>query len=121
MNADLTQLRNEDLQVEATDKDEPGTPNSRIRYEILGGNYENKFEIDENSGRIRLSRPLTSGQRSSKSQRLTKSKNNVSIPGPHEGWGQNTNPEYQLIHRVSASRVAMSQLKEPRVRLIQGV
>ena len=75
MNADLTQLRNEDLQVEATDKDEPGTPNSRIRYEILGGNYENKFEIDENSGRIRLSRPLTSGQRSSKSQRLTTSKN----------------------------------------------
>ena len=46
---------------------------------------------------------------------------NVSIPGPHEGWGQNTNPEYQLKPRVSASRVATSQLKEPRVRLIQGV
>ena len=25
----------------------------------------------------------------------------VSIPGPHEGWGQNTNPEYQLQPRVS--------------------
>ena len=25
----------------------------------------------------------------------------VSIPGPHEGWGQNTNPKYQLQPRVS--------------------
>jgi len=46
---------------------------------------------------------------------------NVSIPWPHEGWGQNTNPEYQLKPWVSASRVATSQLKEPRVRLIHGV
>ena len=36
----------------------------------------------------------------------------VSIPGPTEGRRWNPNPEYQL-----ASRVATSQLKEPRVQL----
>ena len=32
---------------------------------------------------------------------VTRRMGNVSIPGPHEGWGQNTNPEYQLQRRVS--------------------
>ena len=45
----------------------------------------------------------------------------ISIPGPHVGRGQNTNPEYQLKPLVSASQVVTSQLKEPRMRLVQGV
>ena len=72
MTPDLTRLRNDDLRVEATDGDAPGTPNSLVRYEIIRGNYENKFEIDD-TGRIRVTKPLIDPDkpaRTSKSQRL---------------------------------------------------
>ena len=74
MTPDLTRLRNDDLRVEATDADAPGSPNSLVRYEIIRGNYDNKFEIDEESGSIRVARPLvdTNPGRTSKSQRLEK-------------------------------------------------
>ena len=57
MNKDLTGLRN-DLQVEATDKDQLGTKNSQIRYEIIQGNYEKKFFIDSLTGQISVLEPL---------------------------------------------------------------
>ena len=44
--------------VKAIDKDEPGTANSNITYEITGGNYLNKFSIDEYSGEITLNSVL---------------------------------------------------------------
>ena len=82
MTPDLSRLRNDDLRVEATDADAPGSPNSLVRYEIIRGNYDNKFEIDEKTGRIRVARPLVeppqdqpaAGGRTSKSQRLDKGK-----------------------------------------------
>ena len=57
MNPDLTRLRN-DLQVEATDADAPGTRNSDIRYEIIKGNYDKRFMINEHNGRISVAKPL---------------------------------------------------------------
>ena len=57
MNKDLTGLRN-DLQVEAFDKDQLGTKNSQIRYEIIQGNYEKKFFIDSLTGQISVLEPL---------------------------------------------------------------
>lgn len=46
-------------QVEASDKDRPGSKNSQIRYEIINGNYEKKFAIDEFTGEIFVREPLT--------------------------------------------------------------
>ena len=46
------------LQVEAIDQDKTGTKNSRVRYEIIKGNYEKKFSIDENTGVISVTEPL---------------------------------------------------------------
>lgn len=63
MNGDLTKLRN-DLQVEATDLDQKGSKNSQIRYEIIKGNYDKKFNIDEVTGVITVSEPLTNDVRS---------------------------------------------------------
>ncbi len=57
MNADLSALRN-DLQVQAVDADEPRSKNSAVRYEILTGNYERKFSIDERTGVITVREPL---------------------------------------------------------------
>ena len=44
--------------VKALDNDEPGTVNSNVTYEITGGNYQNKFNIDEYSGEITLNSML---------------------------------------------------------------
>ena len=57
MTPDLTRLRN-DLQVEAVDLDKMGTQNSDVRYEIIKGNYEKKFSIDEQTGVISVAEPL---------------------------------------------------------------
>ena len=57
MTPDLTRLRN-DLQVEAVDLDKIGTQNSDVRYEIIKGNYEKKFSIDEQTGVISVAEPL---------------------------------------------------------------
>ena len=57
MTPDLTRLRN-DLQVEAVDLDKRGTQNSDVRYEIIKGNYEKKFSIDEQTGVISVIEPL---------------------------------------------------------------
>ena len=57
MTPDLTRLRN-DLQVEAIDLDKIGTQNSDVRYEIIKGNYEKKFSIDEHTGVISVAEPL---------------------------------------------------------------
>ncbi|XP_023225891.1 cadherin-86C-like [Centruroides sculpturatus] len=48
----------ERLIVSAEDADSPG-PNSNIRYEIVNGNYQGKFSIDEKTGEIRLKDKLT--------------------------------------------------------------
>ena len=57
MSADLSRLRN-NLQVEAVDLDKTGTQNSDVRYEIIAGNYEKKFSIDEETGVISVVEPL---------------------------------------------------------------
>ena len=57
MSSDLTRLRN-NLQVEAVDLDKTGTQNSDVRYEIIAGNYEKKFSIDEQTGVISVVEPL---------------------------------------------------------------
>ena len=57
MSSDLSRLRNS-LQVEAVDLDKTGTINSDVRYEIIAGNYEQKFSIDQNSGVISVVEPL---------------------------------------------------------------
>ena len=57
MTSDLSRLRN-NLQVEAVDLDKSGTQNSDVRYEIIAGNYEKKFSIDEESGVISVVEPL---------------------------------------------------------------
>lgn len=46
------------LMVKAVDIDEQGTANSNISYEITGGNYLNKFNINEYSGEITLNSML---------------------------------------------------------------
>lgn len=47
------------LIVQAFDADEPDTPSSRITYEIIDGNYQGKFEIDNVTGKITIKSPLT--------------------------------------------------------------
>lgn len=48
-----TNLRNftSPAYVRATDADAE-EPNNVVRYEIINGNYENKFKLDKNSGKI---------------------------------------------------------------------
>ena len=67
MSSDLSRLRN-NLQVEAVDLDKTGTVNSDVRYEIIAGNYEQKFSIDQNSGVISVVEPLQ-GLSNGRSQR----------------------------------------------------
>jgi hypothetical protein len=38
--------------VEAVDGDKSGSRNSRISYEIINGNYDKKFSIDKDTGRL---------------------------------------------------------------------
>ena len=40
------------------DADASGSKNSQIRYEIIRGNYEKKFSIDERTGVIKVQEPL---------------------------------------------------------------
>lgn len=46
------------IQVQATDADEPNSPNSNITYEIIAGNLQNKFKINQITGEIELLTPL---------------------------------------------------------------
>ena len=43
------------------DGDKAGSKNSRVRYEIIHGNYERKFSIDEVTGVITVKEPLNLG------------------------------------------------------------
>ena len=43
---------------QAIDRDEHNTKNSQIRYEIISGNYDKKFGIDEINGKISVIEPL---------------------------------------------------------------
>ncbi|KAM9456719.1 cadherin-related family member 2 [Clarias gariepinus] len=45
-------------QVEARDDDEPGTPNSQIKYGIEPDNYSDNFTINEDTGFIKSNGPL---------------------------------------------------------------
>ncbi|MCJ8739643.1 hypothetical protein PDJAM_G00049530 [Pangasius djambal] len=47
-----------EFKVEARDDDEPGSPNSIIKYSIEPGEYSSNFTIDENTGEIRSKGPL---------------------------------------------------------------
>lgn len=46
------------IQVSATDDDEANTSNSNVTYEIISGNLQNKFKINELTGEIQLISPL---------------------------------------------------------------
>ncbi|KAK9298526.1 hypothetical protein QLX08_008130 [Tetragonisca angustula] len=57
LNSDLTNFTSPAL-VKAIDDDaEP--PNNVVRYELIHGNYENKFHLNETSGELTLLSPLT--------------------------------------------------------------
>ena len=44
--------------IQAVDADKPNTKNSQIRYEIISGNYDKKFRIDEITGVLSVIEPL---------------------------------------------------------------
>ena len=46
------------LSLQAVDSDLAGSKNAAIRYEIIRGNYEKKFAIDEVTGVITVREPL---------------------------------------------------------------
>jgi len=46
------------LVVKAADADEPYSANSNVTYEIIGGNYQDKFEIDPVTGEISMKNAL---------------------------------------------------------------
>ena len=54
---DLSRLASR-VRVHAHDND-TGPLNGAVRYEIVKGNYESKFRVDEATGEVTLSRPLT--------------------------------------------------------------
>ena len=43
---------------QAKDADQPNTKNSEIHYEIIAGNFDKKFGIDEKTGKIFVTQPL---------------------------------------------------------------
>jgi len=45
--------------VKALDADQPETENSNVTYEIVSGNYQDKFVINEISGEVTLKSALT--------------------------------------------------------------
>ncbi|MCI4385422.1 hypothetical protein PGIGA_G00050270 [Pangasianodon gigas] len=47
-----------EFKVEARDDDEPGSPNSILKYSIEPGEYSSNFTINENTGEIRSKGPL---------------------------------------------------------------
>ncbi|XP_064458824.1 uncharacterized protein LOC135369092 [Ornithodoros turicata] len=55
--ADLADFT-EPVILKAVDADSPG-PNSNVTYEIVSGNYEQKFRVDPISGALTLTAPLT--------------------------------------------------------------
>ena len=57
LNSDLYTLSSP-IQVKAIDADKPSTPNSNVTYEIISGNLQNKFKINELTGEIDLISPL---------------------------------------------------------------
>ncbi|CAK9829893.1 Cad86C [Anthophora retusa] len=65
LNSDLTNFTSP-AYIKATDADaEP--PNNIIRYEIVHGNYENKFYLNETSGELILRSPITKIRRKKQS------------------------------------------------------
>ncbi|XP_015187616.1 PREDICTED: cadherin-86C [Polistes dominula] len=65
LNSDLTNFTSPAM-IKATDADaEP--PNNVIRYEIIHGNYENKFHLNEITGELILRSPLTRVRRKKQS------------------------------------------------------
>ena len=44
--------------IKAIDNDQAGTPNSAIRYSIVGGSFPENFSIDPRSGDVKVKRPL---------------------------------------------------------------
>lgn len=46
------------LIVKAMDADEPGSANSNVTYEIIEGNFQDKFRIDPLSGKVSIVSPL---------------------------------------------------------------
>ncbi|XP_074598665.1 cadherin-86C-like [Brevipalpus obovatus] len=58
LNPDLVTFT-QPLMVKAIDSDQPNTLNSQVVYEIIGGNYQGKFSINNLTGEIMIRSPLT--------------------------------------------------------------
>lgn len=54
------------MHVQATDADAEA-PNNEIRYELIHGNYENKFYLNEITGELMLRSPITKFRRKKES------------------------------------------------------
>lgn len=57
--------------VKATDADAE-EPNNVVRYEIINGNYENKFRLDKYTGQLMLVEPLMAGRPKSRQKRQSR-------------------------------------------------
>lgn len=68
------------LIVQAYDADEPDTSNSQVTYEIIDGNYQGKFEINNVTGEIRIKSPLTFQQSETTLSEYFQKKNSNLIP-----------------------------------------
>lgn len=59
-------MKKKNILIQATDADaEP--PNNEIRYELIHGNYENKFYLNEITGELTLLSPVTKFRRKKQS------------------------------------------------------
>ncbi|XP_011690859.1 PREDICTED: cadherin-86C isoform X2 [Wasmannia auropunctata] len=65
LNSDLTNFSTAAI-IKATDADAE-SPNNEIRYELIHGNYENKFYLNEITGELTLRSPITKFRRKKQS------------------------------------------------------
>ncbi|KAL8212170.1 UNVERIFIED_CONTAM: hypothetical protein K2H54_040090 [Gekko kuhli] len=57
-NVFIREGQNISVQIQASDKDDPGTNNSRLIYEIVPSSFSGNFTIDPNTGELRSREPL---------------------------------------------------------------
>ncbi|XP_039305900.1 cadherin-86C isoform X3 [Solenopsis invicta] len=97
LNSDLTNFSTPAI-IKATDADaEP--PNNEIRYELIHGNYENKFYLDEITGELILRSPITKFRRKKQSVYDNFSKK------LHKGT-QSLQPEHTIRETVGRATVS---------------
>lgn len=68
--------------MQATDADAE-SPNNEIRYELIHGNYENKFYLNEITGELILRSPITKFRRKKQSDNFSKKLHKEFFPSEH--------------------------------------